>query len=69
MIIGECPYCGETMANPMPDETPALMKIPSLCCDQVVWILCSRISSWAATEEEFLKAYEVDEETMSVTKR
>jgi hypothetical protein len=69
MIIGDCPYCEETMINYMPDDSPMFQKIKCGHCGSIVWLLCSRIESIAYTINDFLELFEVDEETKRIRKR
>ena len=68
MIFGECPYCEEMMFNYMPEKSPAFQKTECEECGNTVWLLCSRIESYAYTVEDFLEKYSVDEETKEVRK-
>lgn len=70
MIIGPCPYCDELMMNPAhPEGLLGFYKISCNDCGRSVWIYSSRLEPLAYTEEDFAKAYYLDEETKTAKKR
>ncbi len=66
MIIGGCPYCDEFMSNPIVQKPPQVQKIIMSCCGNTVWLWHSRINPKAYTNEQFLKDFEIDEQTKTI---
>lgn len=71
MIMGDCPYdgCIEPLFIPCAEQTPAFERHVCEGCRGVIWTRHSRIDPWSMTEDEFLSAYEVDDETRAVRPR
>jgi len=68
MNFGERPYddCDAFISVGVPDKTPAFTRFVCNECDRVVWYKLSRIDPVAYTESQFLRDFDVDEETMKI---
>lgn len=69
MILGEYPCCDGPLSLGVPERTPCFL--PQTCphCGTKVWHLLSRTDPESWIESEFLRLYEVNEETRHITKR
>jgi hypothetical protein len=71
MNIGPCPHdsCPGLLTLAVPEETPAFTKVRCPVCQRWVWYRLSRLDPKAYTETAFADAYEVNEETRTITRR
>lgn len=69
MIFGECPYCENALTFDVPDRTPAFSHQTCDSCGKTFWEYHSRFDPSAYTEEAFALAFEIDEQTRTITER
>ncbi len=70
MILGSYPCCGAALSIGLPDgRLPQMMKEECPECGEIVWHKLARLDPQSWTEEDFLKEYDVDEETKATTKK
>lgn len=69
MIFGNYPCCDGELTLSMPDQTPTFAKENCPHCGELVWHKFSRIEPQSFTEAQFLDEYEVDDESMSITRK
>jgi hypothetical protein len=67
MILGNCIYCDEPFSFSV--DPVGMRRHKCEACKKIMWTRTSRIDSWSMKEEDFLKEYEVNEETKEITKK
>lgn len=69
MIFGSYPCCDGDLSLGMPDRSGTYAREFCPHCATPVWHKFSRIQSCTWTEEEFLKLYEIDDETKQIREK
>ena len=73
MIIGECPYnnCNEPLMIGVEDGAQLPAFYPHYCegCKRKIWTKMTRIDPASWTEEDFLRDFNVNEETKNITEK
>lgn len=73
MIIGECPYsdCTEPLMVGVDESAQLPAFYPHYCegCGRKIWTKMTRVDPASWTEEDFLKDFNVDEETKHITEK
>lgn len=66
MVVGSYPCCDGPLALSVPDKCPAFIEEVCPHCGRTVWHRLSRIDPESWLEEDFLKVYSINRDTMIV---